>query len=82
MKRDNVKKQTNKSSSKKDTQTEENKHSYITNFQSSEAVIKQLLDKIIILAVRSSQAKEIDTQIYRQKLFKQTVVNSKKNQKK
>ena len=63
MKRDNVKKQTNKSSSKKDSQTEENKHSYITNFQSSEAVIKQLLDKIIILAVRSSQAKEIDTQM-------------------
>ena len=42
---------------------EEEKILYKTNYQTSEAVIKLLLDKIIISAVHSSQSKKIDEEL-------------------
>ena len=63
MNRDSIKRTTNKSSSRKGTQNEENKKSYKAFYQSSEGVIKQLLDKIINTAVRTSQAKIVDDQL-------------------
>lgn len=63
MNRDSIKRTTNKSSSRKGTQNEENKKSYKAFYQSSEGVIKQLLDKIINSAVRTSQAKIVDDQL-------------------
>ena len=63
MRRDSVKKTTNKSLLKKDHTKDghdEIKNTYKTNYQSSESVIKQILDRIITYAIRSSQAKEID----------------------
>ena len=67
MKKENIKRnsiRTNtKKSKKSETQNEEKNKIYITNYQSSEGVIKLLLDKIITLAIYTSQSKEIDEQM-------------------
>ena len=67
MKRDNVTRKTNKTNTKKsnknDTQDEESKSIYQTNYQSPEAIIKFILDKIITSALLTSQTKEIDEKI-------------------
>ena len=59
MKRDSIIRATNKKDHTKDGH-DEIKNTYITNYQSSESVIKQILDRIITVAIRSSQTKEID----------------------
>lgn len=65
--KDNVKRNSirtySKASKKTEAQNEDKKNLYKTNYQSSEGVIKILLDKIITLAVYSSQSKEIDEQM-------------------
>ena len=66
--RDNIKRKskTSKTNTKKsnlnDTQNDEQKNFFKTNYQSSEAIIKCFLDKIISSVVRSTQAKELDKQ--------------------
>jgi hypothetical protein len=65
--RDSLKRNTNKTNTKKsnknDINNDEQKNLYQTNYQSSESVIKCILDKIIISAIRSSQSREIDEQM-------------------
>ena len=66
-KRSSIKQGTNKSSikdnNKNGQQNEDQKKIYQTNYQTSEGVIKFILDKIITSAIRFSQSKEIDEKI-------------------
>ena len=67
--RDNIKRKskTSKTNTNKsnlnDNQNDEQKNFFKTNYQSSEAIIKCFLDKIISSVVRSTQAKELDKQL-------------------
>ena len=65
--RDNGKRNSIRTNTKKmkksETPNEDKKNLYITNYQSSEGIVKLLLEKIITLAIYKAQTKEIDEQM-------------------